>query len=64
VWLAVGGDPALRSAPASVASVAPQLRAALGVAAGGPGGPATRYEYGPGEEERVAARLRALGYLE
>jgi len=64
VWLAVGG-PRL-AAPASIAGVAPALAGALGLA-GGDGGeapPPASAPYDAGQEALVAARLRALGYLE
>jgi predicted AlkP superfamily phosphohydrolase/phosphomutase len=70
LWLAVGGDAAVRAAaPASIAGVAPLLAAALGLAeAPGAGDDAARAPvpapYDAGEEALVAARLRALGYLE
>jgi predicted AlkP superfamily phosphohydrolase/phosphomutase len=66
IWLAVGGDAGSRpSPPASIAAVAPALLPLLGLApdadAGASRGPAP---YDAAQEARVAARLRALGYLE
>ncbi len=52
--------------PASIVDVAPALLAALGVPAGGDpaDGASPVRAYTPDQEARVAARLRALGYLE
>ena len=63
IWLATGGRAAT---PASIAGVAAAVLGALGVApdaaaAVATGAPAP---YDAAEEARVAARLRALGYLE
>jgi len=69
VWIAAGGDASWRrAAPASIEAVAARVLAALGLAdeAGvDPGGPdRAPLPYSAEEEARVAARLRALGYLE
>ncbi|HEY8492275.1 MAG TPA: hypothetical protein VIN04_00185, partial [Myxococcota bacterium] len=65
VWLAVGGDAAARpAAPASIAGVAPALAAVLGLAEPDRGGPPAARPYDAEQEARLAARLRALGYLE
>ena len=66
IWIAHG--PGAREcltvdAPA-LRDVAPALLHALGVPAGADGTPRPPRPYTPQEEERVAARLRALGYLE
>jgi len=65
VWLAVGGP--APAAPASIAGVAPALAAALGLAAPSADGDGTApppAPYDAAQEALVAARLRALGYLE
>jgi hypothetical protein len=64
VWLAVGGERDDRTPPAGIAGVARRLLGALGANAPGADGGAGRYDYDAAEEARVAARLRALGYLE
>jgi predicted AlkP superfamily phosphohydrolase/phosphomutase len=70
VWLAVGGSAASRpAAPASIAGVAPLVLRALGASASEGDGaevepPREPLVYSADEEARVAARLRALGYLE
>jgi predicted AlkP superfamily phosphohydrolase/phosphomutase len=63
IWLAT--DPRSER-PTSIASVAPVVLDALGIeaAASGDGRPRTPLPYSAEEEARVAARLRALGYLE
>ena len=65
VWIGVGPAAAL-APPARLAQVAPALLGAMGVPAcaaqtPSPPGPSA---YSPEQEARVAARLRALGYLE
>jgi predicted AlkP superfamily phosphohydrolase/phosphomutase len=64
VWLAVGG--AAPAAPASIAGVAPALAATLGLEDAPPAAPAGAppAPYDAEQEALVAARLRALGYLE
>lgn len=63
VWLAVGG--ATVPAPASIAGVAPALAPLLGLEPAGPGDAAPApAPYDAAQEALVAARLRALGYLE
>jgi predicted AlkP superfamily phosphohydrolase/phosphomutase len=68
IWLALGGDAAWRAArPSSIAGVAALVLQALGIdAASADGGEHVRapLPYSADEEARVAARLRALGYLE
>ena len=67
IWLAVGGLAAERAAlPASIQGVAAVVLRALGVepAAGAPEAPPAAAPYSDAAEARVAARLRALGYLE
>jgi predicted AlkP superfamily phosphohydrolase/phosphomutase len=54
-----------RDVPVSIVDVAPALLAAMGVGwESGEAGSGPSRAYGPVEEERVRARLRALGYLE
>jgi predicted AlkP superfamily phosphohydrolase/phosphomutase len=67
VWISHGGSTLLDGAAApGLWEAAPALLAALGVPAeepdAGPAGP--RRDYTEEEDERIAARLRALGYLE
>jgi hypothetical protein len=65
LWLVAGGDAAWRRVrPASIESVAPALLGLLGVLPQSTAAPGTPRPYGDDEEARVAARLRALGYLE
>ena len=68
IWLALGADAAWRAArPSSIAGVAALVLQALGIdAASADGGEHARapLPYSADEEARVAARLRALGYLE
>jgi len=66
IWLAQGGDTAWRAArPAAIGAVAAHLLRALGLEAdGGREHPRASLPYSADEEARVAARLRALGYLE
>jgi predicted AlkP superfamily phosphohydrolase/phosphomutase len=70
VWIAAGAAAAWpdSGAPLALRDVAPTVLAALGVAWNGASDGAARtrrrIDYTEEEEERVAARLRALGYLE
>ena len=70
VWIAAGAAAAWRAlgGPLSLRDAAPTVLAAMGVPWDGAsdGSPRTpgRLDYTQQEEERVAARLRALGYLE
>lgn len=65
IWLAVGGDTTWRSErPESIAAVAARVLHALGIEPGRGEHPQTPLPYSADEEARVAARLRALGYLE
>jgi predicted AlkP superfamily phosphohydrolase/phosphomutase len=66
IWLAVGGVAGgPPSPPASIAAVAPALLALLGLAPDAEGcAPCGPAPYDAAQEARVAARLRALGYLE
>ncbi len=73
IWIADAPGPAAWARlpePASLIGAAPALAAALGLAweardASGSGmDSGRRLDYTPGEEEAVAKRLRALGYLE
>jgi len=66
VWIAAGGDASWRrAAPASIEAVAARVLEALGLEHAGAGGPdRAPLPYSAEEEARVAARLRALGYLE
>jgi predicted AlkP superfamily phosphohydrolase/phosphomutase len=62
---AAAGFERLRDRDASIADVAPALLAAMDVGwQDGPAGERPHRAYGAVEEERVRARLRALGYLE
>jgi predicted AlkP superfamily phosphohydrolase/phosphomutase len=61
IWLATG---ARSERPTSIAGVAQITLDVLGVAADGEGRPRVPLPYSAEEEARVAARLRALGYLE
>jgi hypothetical protein len=61
LWLATD---ARSERPASIAAVAQLALDVLGVAAGDGGRPRAPLPYSAEEEARVAARLRALGYLE
>jgi predicted AlkP superfamily phosphohydrolase/phosphomutase len=66
IWLALGGDAAWRAGrPAAIGAVAAHVLRALGIEADGDRehGRAP-LAYSADEEARVAARLRALGYLE
>lgn len=69
VWIAAGGDASWRrAAPASIEAVAARALEALDLAdvadAGADGPDSAPLPYSAEEEARVAARLRALGYLE
>jgi hypothetical protein len=65
VWLTVGCEPSLRAAPRGIEGVAPLVLAALGVEPDeSPRREAPPAPYDAAQEARVAARLRALGYLE
>jgi hypothetical protein len=72
VWVATGAESQSPGARPSLRDVAPTILSAMGIPWGdddavGPDGAdflAPRQDYTPEEEERVAARLRALGYLE
>jgi predicted AlkP superfamily phosphohydrolase/phosphomutase len=65
VWLAVGGNAAWRSdRPGSIERVAASVLRALGVTAPSAPAPRDAAPYDAADEARVAARLRALGYLE
>jgi predicted AlkP superfamily phosphohydrolase/phosphomutase len=65
VWIGLG-PAATRPPPARLADVAPVLLAAMGVPWRAPSTlpPLAPSAYTPEQEARVAARLRALGYLE
>jgi predicted AlkP superfamily phosphohydrolase/phosphomutase len=62
IWLAVGGH--APAPPASITGVAPALAAVLGLEGAGTAATHGPAPYDAAQEALVAARLRALGYLE